>query len=87
MFTAGQARRMVVGGRSEKEHEWRIGVLSPRVTGVVGKGTARRTTMSEGKRERESLSVVDRAPQHRLSSVVGMNMRGSLVPGSKNVWR
>jgi kinesin family member 18/19 len=87
MFTAGQARRMVLGGRNEKEHEWKIGVLSPRVTGVVGKGSARRTTMSEGKRERESLSVVDRASQHRLSSVVGMNMRGSLVPGSKNVWR
>ena len=87
MFTAGQARRMVMGGRSEKELEWKVGVLSPRITGIVGKSSARRTTMSEGKRERESLSMVDRAPQHRLSSVVGMNMRGSLMPGSKNVWR
>jgi kinesin family member 18/19 len=90
MFTAGQARRMVIGGRSEKENEWKIGVLSPRVTGVMGKGSNRRTTMGEGKKERESLNVADRGPQHRMSSVAGMNssaMRGSLLPSGKGVWR
>jgi kinesin family protein 18/19 len=89
MFTTGQARRMVIG-RSEKENEWKIGVLSPRVTGVVGRGSTRRTTMGEGKRERESLSVADRGPQHRMSSVVGMNssaIRGSFMPGGKGAWR
>ena len=90
MFTIGQARRMMIGGRSEREIEWKVGVLSPRVAGVVGKASTRRTTMGEGKKERDSLSVVDRLPQHRLSSVVGMNssaMRGSLLPGGKGVWR
>ena len=92
MFTAGQARRMVIGGRSEKENEWKAGVLSPRVTGVVGKGSTRRTTMGEGKKERESLSIVERGSQHRMSTVAGVTaggpgMRGSLMPGSKGVWR
>jgi kinesin family protein 18/19 len=90
MFTIGQARRMMIGGRNEKEIDWKIGVLSPRVAGVVGKASARRTTLGEGKKDRDSLSVVERVPQHRMSSVVGMNssaMRGSLLPGGKGGWR
>ena len=93
MFTAGQARRMGMAGRSEKENEWKIGVLSPRVTGMVGKGSfTRRTTIGEGKKDRESLTVTERGPYHRMSSAVGMNssgpgMRGSLMPGGKGVWR
>lgn len=66
MFSAGHARRMVAGGRSDKENEWKAGVLSPRVTGVVGKGSGgvRRITMmnvSEGReREREKVGREDR---------------------------
>lgn len=44
------------GGRNEKENghqEWRAGVLSPRVTGVVGKsGGVRRMTMMGVSEER-----------------------------------
>ena len=41
MFAAGHVRRMVHGGKSEagalkeNEREWKVGVLSPRVSGVV----------------------------------------------------
>ena len=71
MFAAGHVRRMVMGGRDSKENhngggngngaDWhRIGVLSPRVTGVVtagklgggvggiGASGGRRTTMATG---------------------------------------
>ena len=65
MFAAGHVRRMVMGGRDMKENhhgggnanggDWhRIGVLSPRVTGVVTAGKlgggvgGRRTTMAAG---------------------------------------
>ena len=86
MFTAGQARRMVMG-KMEKENDWKVGVLSPKVTGVIGKG-GRRTTICEPRGIRESLSIGDRAA-HRLSSVASMNgaNRGSLMPGTKGTWR
>ncbi len=58
LFSAGQARRMNNGnGRNEKENsqEWRAGVLSPRVTGVVGKsGGVRRMTMMGVAEERRA---------------------------------
>jgi kinesin family member 18/19 len=49
MFAAGHVRRMVMG-KPEKEDNWRVGVLSPRVQGVMShskglSGNARRTTM------------------------------------------
>ncbi len=107
MFSAGHARRMVGGvhgGRSDKENEslWKAGVLSPRVTGVVGKsgaggsgGVRRMTTMnvSEGReRERERLGREERGlsayghGHQRMSSVNGAS-RGSLMPGGKGIWR
>ena len=91
MFAAGHVRRMVNGGK-EKENDWKVSVLSPRVTGVVGKPhSARRTTINEGRAigVRESSGVSERAAV-RLSSVahpVGGGPRGSLMPNGKGAWR
>ena len=81
--------------QKENQNDWKVGVLSPRVTGVLGKGNggSRRTTMT-GMRERETMSVGPERSSHvRLSSVAGIGVvasntgRGSLMPGSKGVWR
>ena len=95
MFAAGHVRRMVMG-KSDKENDWKAGVLSPRVQGVVshskgtGMGAARRTTMSGD--VRSTPSTGDRGPM-RMSSITSSHghgssaPRGSLMPNGKQVWR
>lgn len=96
MFAAGHVRRMVMG-KNDKENDWKVGVLSPRVQGVVshskstGPGGARRTTMS-GDVVRSTPSTGDRGPM-RMSSITSSHghghsaSRGSLMPNGKAVWR
>lgn len=102
MFTAGQARRMVMS-QKENQNDWKTSVLSPRTTGVLAKASRRTTTSGSREREveRENLSVPpeNRGPQIRMSSVVAPSgaglgggigasgVRGSLMPGGKGVWR
>ncbi|KAF7503698.1 hypothetical protein GJ744_003376 [Endocarpon pusillum] len=102
LFSAGQARRMN-NGRNEKEHsqEWRAGVLSPRVTGVVGRsgGIRRMTMMGVGEERRgeraergQGIGTGHAHAHQRMSSVNGNAhgsgaSRGSLMPGGKGVWR
>ncbi|KIW70394.1 hypothetical protein PV04_02668 [Phialophora macrospora] len=107
MFAAGHVRRMVHGGKSESgllkenDREWKVGVLSPRVQGIMGHGRGlsapvnpmRRTTMSgmdvratpSGNGERATGGGV------RMSSInQGQSQtasRGSLMPVGKAVWR
>ncbi|OAX82615.1 hypothetical protein ACJ72_03040 [Emergomyces africanus] len=82
MFSASQARRMV---KSEKEHDSRISVLSPRTVPIVKGNGQRRTTFGDAKQiglaSREGI---------RLSSATisgGGSLRGSLQPGTKGSWR
>jgi len=94
MFGAGHVRRMVMG-KNEKENEWKVGVLSPRVQGVVSHGKSmsmnggRRTTMS-GMDVRSNPSTADREGV-RLSFITQSQgysaSRGSLMTGGKAVWR
>lgn len=90
MFSAGHARRMVAGGRSDKENEWKAGVLSPRVTGVVGKGSGgvRRMTMmnvSEGReREREKVGRDERIGSGNGSAIGSGNGGGHQRMSSVN---
>lgn len=93
MFGPGHVRRMV-HGKTDKENDWRVGVLSPHVQGVVSQGKsmngARRTTLS-GMDVRSTPSANDRTG--RLSSIVASHghlhsgPRGSLMPSGKAVWR
>lgn len=96
MFAAGHVRRMVMG-KNEKENEWKVGVLSPRVHGIVshsrsmGTNGGRRTTMN-GMDVKSGPSTGDRAPM-RMSSIVPSHghshstSRGSLMSSGKAVWR
>ncbi|KIX04475.1 uncharacterized protein Z518_05345 [Rhinocladiella mackenziei CBS 650.93] len=96
MFAAGHVRRMVMG-KNEKDNEWKVGVLSPRVHGIVSHGKSagmsggRRTTMS-GFDVRSTPSTGDLGGM-RLSSITPSHAhaqsasRGSLMPGGKAVWR
>jgi hypothetical protein len=96
MFAAGHVRRMVMG-KNEKENDWKVGVLSPRVQGVVSHGKSmsmngpRRTTMG-GMDVRSTPNLGDRASM-RMSSITPAHghghsgSRGSLVPNGKNIWR
>ncbi|KAJ9616464.1 tubulin-dependent ATPase kip3 [Cladophialophora chaetospira] len=107
MFAAGHVRRMVQGGKSENglskenERDWKVGVLSPRVQGIVShsrglSGSAnpmRRTTLSGMDVRGTPSGKGDKAVGGgvRLSSVTpgyGPSVsRGSLMPGGKAVWR
>jgi kinesin family protein 18/19 len=84
MFTASHARRMV---RSEKENEWKHGVLSPR-TAPISKAPTRRTTMSGDSRS-NSATGTNREGGGRMSvaatPAIGGSMRGSL--STKGAWR
>jgi len=92
MFAAGHVRRMVIGKES-KENEWRVGVLSPRVTGVV---TASKVS-SGGRRVTMTVTPMGTGERtaHRVSSISGSNHaqeqahgpRSSLMPGGKGTWR
>ncbi|EXJ87147.1 kinesin family member 18/19 [Capronia epimyces CBS 606.96] len=96
MFAAGHVRRMVMG-KNEKENEWKVGVLSPRVQGIVshsrsmGTHSGRRTTLS-GMDVKSTPSTGDRAGM-RMSSIAPTHghslstSRGSLMPSGKTVWR
>ncbi|RMZ90200.1 hypothetical protein DV736_g2580, partial [Chaetothyriales sp. CBS 134916] len=94
LFAAGHVRRMV-NGKTEKENDWKIRVLSPRVQGVLSQGKMvssgpRRTTMGEGLRANSrdaNMGVGERASM-RLSAVPqhGHAPRPSLAT-SKNTWR
>lgn len=94
MFGPGHVRRMVMG-KGEKENEWRVGVLSPRVQGIVshgkGIGGLRRTTLN-GLDVRSTPTAAERSGG-RMSSVAPSYghthsaSRGSLMPGGKTVWR
>jgi kinesin family member 18/19 len=92
MFAAGHVRRMVIG-KDSKENEWRVGVLSPRVTGVV---TASKVS-SSGRRVTMTVTPMGTGERtaHRVSSISGSNHaqgqghgpRSSLMPGGKGTWR
>lgn len=74
MFTASQARRMV---KSDKEHDWKISVLSPRTVPVMKANGQRRTTFGDAKPKDSAVS--------RVAS--NGSSRGSLQPPMKNNWR
>lgn len=79
MFSASAARRMV---KSERDPDWKTSVLSPRSAPIL-KGAARRTTMATAGDERPgSTGSLERKPIRVISG-----SRGSLMPGSKNIWR
>jgi kinesin family protein 18/19 len=94
MFGPGHVRRMVMG-KGEKENEWKVGVLSPRVQGIVGHGKGmgglRRTTLN-GLDVRSTPTAAERSGG-RMSSVTPSYghthsaSRGSLMPGGKTIWR
>ena len=101
MFAAGHVKRMVQGDKvKENDHQWKVGVLSPRFQGVGSHSRGlsalanpvRRTTMS-GMDVRGTPSASDRAVGGgvRLSSVAPAHTqsgsRGSLMPVGKTVWR
>ncbi|KIW19077.1 hypothetical protein PV08_03369 [Exophiala spinifera] len=85
MFAAGHVRRMVLG-KSDKENEWKVGVLSPRVSGIVrdskslSMNSARRTTMNGDVRSTP-------INNDRNGLRMGSTSRGSLMPNGKAVWR
>jgi kinesin family protein 18/19 len=93
-FAAGHVRRMVHGA---KENDWKVGVLSPRVQGVVSRAGSRRTTMGNMDGPRPAGTPAN--THTRMSSVHGsggmsqshahgvMRDRASFVPGSKGTWR
>ncbi|KAH0847462.1 kinesin motor protein [Fonsecaea pedrosoi] len=98
MFAAGHVRRMVHGTKNEllKENDagsWKVGVLSPRVQGIVSHGKSSLVAPSNPIR-RTTMGGPERGGGTRLSSVVsGANAhghsssRGSLMPTGKAVWR
>lgn len=78
MFSASAARRMV---KSERDSDWKASVLSPRSAPIL-KGAARRTTMATDLERPGSTGTLERKPIRVISG-----SRGSLMPGSKNIWR
>ena len=76
MFAAGHVRRMVNGGEKSKENEngWRVGVLSPRVQGVVGHKTAAGLS---GSARRTTMSFDARASSHERAGSVGVGERAT----------
>ena len=95
MFAAGHVRRMVMG-KDPREDEWRAGVLSPRMAGVVSAGKAgssgRRTTMTSAmigagassERSHNRMSSINEA-NHLQGNAIGP--RSSLMPNGKTTWR
>ena len=84
MFTASHARRMV---RSDKENDLKASILSPRTAPIVKTASQRRTTLGDG-RPKENGTVGREAA--RLSTAMvgsGSAQRGSLMPGTKGIWR
>lgn len=66
MFTASQARRMV---KSEKEHEFKANVLSPRALPVTKAVGGRRTTIGEARSREVSLSSRDGGARYSGSTI------------------
>lgn len=84
LFTASHARRMV---KSEKENEWKTGILSPRTAPVVKHAAQRRTTMGSDRPRDSSFMSRDAV---RLSGAIhgtAGHSRGSLSIGNKGIWR
>jgi kinesin family protein 18/19 len=93
-FAVGHVRRMVHGA---KENDWKVGVLSPRVQGVVSRAGTRRTTMGNMDGPRVVGTPAD--THARMSSVHGsggmgqshahdvVRDRASFALGSKGTWR
>ncbi|PGG97926.1 hypothetical protein AJ79_09039 [Helicocarpus griseus UAMH5409] len=77
MFSASQARRMV---KSEKEHESKISVLSPRTVPITKASGQRRTTLGDGKQ-------VGLASREGIRLTSSGSSRGSLQPAAKGAWR
>lgn len=79
MFTASQARRMV---KSDKEHDWKVSVLSPRTVPVMKANGQRRTTFGDARPKDSGVSRVG-------ATAAGGNSgpRGSLQPPMKGSWR
>ncbi|OJD27618.1 hypothetical protein ACJ73_00997 [Blastomyces percursus] len=82
MFSASQARRMV---KSEKEHDSKISVLSPRTVPIMKVNGHRRTTFGDAK----PIGLASREGIRLSSSTIssGGSLRGSLQPGAKGSWR
>ncbi|KAF2792832.1 kinesin family protein-like protein [Melanomma pulvis-pyrius CBS 109.77] len=82
LFSASAARRMV---KSERDADFKNSVLSPRSAPIM-KGAARRTTMAVTGEDqpREAIRIGMKSAPVRLSSA---GSRGSLMGGSKSVWR
>jgi kinesin family protein 18/19 len=78
MFSASAARRMVKGA----DADWKNSVLSPRSAPIL-KGSARRTTMAVAGDERLREGGTLKREPIRIAS----GSRGSLMGGSKSVWR
>ena len=103
MFAAGHVRRMVMGKPEKENDNWKVGVLSPRVQGVVSASKSmgsnpRRTTMGgvdhsvRGGHVRESSVGVGERAAMRLSATPmrgeGMGHAGRpSLATGKNVWR
>ncbi|KAF2469009.1 kinesin-domain-containing protein [Lindgomyces ingoldianus] len=82
MFSTSATRRMVKSGR---DADPKNSVLSPRTDSIL-KGPSRRTTMAVGEeRPREGSAL--RGQAVRLSSISSNGSRGSLIGGTKSVWR
>jgi kinesin family protein 18/19 len=86
LFSASAARRMV--NKSERASDFQNSVLSPRSAPIM-KGVARRTTMATmavpgEDQPREAIKIGMKSAPVRLTSA---GSRGSLMGGSKSVWR
>ena len=83
MFTASQARRMV---KSDKEHSWKVSVLSPHTVPVMKANGQRRTTFGDT-RPKEG-GVASREEIRISAAAIPSNApRGSLQPPLKGSWR
>ena len=103
MFAAGHVRRMVMGKPEKENDNWRVGVLSPRVHGVMSASKAmgvnpRRTTMGGVEHSgrpghvRESSVTVGEKAAMRLSATPMRNegmghVHRPSLATGKNVWR
>jgi kinesin family member 18/19 len=89
-FAAGHVRRMVHGA---KENDWKVGVLSPRVQGVISRAGTRRTTVGnmDGPRSNGTPGHSRMSSVHSsggMSHAHGVSRdRASYVPGAKGTWR
>jgi kinesin family protein 18/19 len=87
-FSSSQARRMgTTNSFLDRERSGLNGVLSPRTASVIKGGAMRRTTVADDLSH--AVPPARSGPVRLSSAVIGATTvsRGSLAPGSKNVWR